>query len=139
VLDLINNPANDTHVLENARSLVEGQPTNGLGSRFTSMLFGGKLSAITDAIGSVSGLRGGTAASLMSLGAPLLLGSLVQGVRQGSMDPSRLTSFLSEEAAGVQGARYPREFGISLARKLRRSRQSPRLLFERNRAHGFGL
>src|SRR5215469_10401755 len=81
LLDLINSPSNDSHVLEHARSLVDSQPADGLGSKFTSMLFGNKLSAITDSIGNVSGLRGGTAASLMSLGAPLLLSSLVQRVR----------------------------------------------------------
>jgi len=68
------------------------------------MLFGGSLSSITDAIGSASGLRGGTAASLMTLGAPLLLGSLVSRVRQSGMDASRLAGFLSEEAVGVRGA-----------------------------------
>lgn len=100
LLDLINSPANDSHVLENARNLVDNQPTDGVGSKLTSMLFGSNLPAITETIGSVSGLRGGTAASLMSLGAPMLLGSLVQRVR--GMDPSGLTGFLSEEAAGVR-------------------------------------
>jgi outer membrane protein OmpA-like peptidoglycan-associated protein len=104
VLDLINSPGNDAHVLEHARNLVEEKQTDGLGSRFTSMLFGNNLSAITDSIGSASGLRGRTVTSLMSVGAPLLLGSLVQRVRQSSMDPSRLTSFLSDEAAGIWGS-----------------------------------
>jgi outer membrane protein OmpA-like peptidoglycan-associated protein len=100
LLDLINSPSNDSHVLEHTRSLVDNQPSDGLGSKLTSLLFGGNLPAITDAIGSGSGLRGGTVASLMSLGAPMLLGSLVQRVR--GMDPSGLTKFLSEEAAGVR-------------------------------------
>ncbi len=102
LLDLINSPANDSHVLEHARDLVEGQPANSIGPKFTSLLFGGTLPSITDAIGNVSGLRKGTAASLMSLGAPLLLGSLVQ--RAGSMDPSSLTRFLSEEAADARSS-----------------------------------
>jgi outer membrane protein OmpA-like peptidoglycan-associated protein len=104
LLDLINSPANDSHVLEHARNLVDNQPTEGLGSKLTSMLFGSNLPAITDTIGRVTGLRDVTAASLMNLGAPLLLGSLVQRFRQSGMDPSRLTTFLSEEAAGVQGS-----------------------------------
>lgn len=103
ILDLINNPANDERILDNARGLVDRQPSDGLGSNLTSMLFGSRLSAITDTIGSASGLRAGTAASLMNLGAPLLLGWLGRRVHQG-MDPSRLSSFLSEEAAGVRGA-----------------------------------
>jgi outer membrane protein OmpA-like peptidoglycan-associated protein len=104
LLDLIDSPANDSHILDNARSLVEGQPADGIGSRLISMLFGNNLSAVTDTIGSVTGLRRGTAASLMSLGAPLLLGSLVQRLRQGGMDSSRLTKFVSDEAAGIQAS-----------------------------------
>ena len=102
-MDLINSPANDTQVLEDARSLVEGrnQQSEGLGSRFTSMLFGSRLSAVTDSISNVSGLHGESAASLMTVSAPLLLGSLVQRIRQAGMDPSRLTHYLSEEAAEV--------------------------------------
>ena len=105
LLDLINNPANDTKILQNARGLVEGQPADSLGSKLTSMLFGGNLSAVTDTIGSTSGLRGGTAASLMSLGAPLLLGSLVQRVR--GMDTAGLTKFFSDESARA-GESLPR-------------------------------
>jgi outer membrane protein OmpA-like peptidoglycan-associated protein len=104
LLDLINSPANDSQVLEHARNLVDNQPTEGLGSKLTSMLFGSNLPAITGTIGRVTGLRDVTAASLMNLGAPLLLGSLVQRFRQSGMDPSRLTNFLSEEAAGIQGS-----------------------------------
>jgi outer membrane protein OmpA-like peptidoglycan-associated protein len=100
LLDLVNSPANDSHVLEHTRSLVENQPSDGLASKFTSLLFGSNLPAITDAIGNVSGLRRGTAASLMGLGAPMILGSLVQRVK--GMDPSGLTKFFAEEAAGVR-------------------------------------
>jgi outer membrane protein OmpA-like peptidoglycan-associated protein len=102
LLDLVNSPANDSHVLEHTRNLVEEQPSDGLASKFTSLLFGNNLSAVTEAIGNVSGLRKGTAASLMSLGAPMLLGSLVQRVK--GMDPSGLTNFLSEEADGARGS-----------------------------------
>jgi outer membrane protein OmpA-like peptidoglycan-associated protein len=117
LLDLINSPANDSHILENASSLVGVQPADGVGSKLISMLFGNNLSAITDTIGSVTGLRRGTAASLMSLGAPLLLGSLVQRLRQGGMDSSRLTKFVSDEAAGIQ-ASLPRGVPALLASGL---------------------
>ena len=110
VFDLLNSPANDTKVLENARSLVGEQPKDGLGSRFMSMLFGGKQSAVTDMIGSVSGVRGGTAASLMSLGAPLLLATLGKRVRESGMDNSRLSTFLAQEASDLRGT-LPAGFG----------------------------
>jgi outer membrane protein OmpA-like peptidoglycan-associated protein len=74
------------------------------------MLFGNRLAAITDTIGNTSGIRGGTAASLMSVGAPLLLASLVQRMRESGMDFSRLTQFLSREASDA-GSSLPR--GVS--------------------------
>src|SRR5262249_5406472 len=76
LFDLINSPGNDTRVLDNPRSLVGSRTNDGITSRFTSMLFGGRLSAITDAIGNASGIRGGTAASLLTVGVPLLLSTL---------------------------------------------------------------
>ena len=102
VLDLINNPANDTGVLDHPRSLLGEGQTTGLGSKLTSMLFGGKLSGITNTISAESGLRTGTAASLMSLSAPLFLGLLGKRVREGGMDRSKLITFMSQEAAEVQ-------------------------------------
>jgi OmpA-OmpF porin, OOP family len=104
-MDLINDPANDADVLEDAQSLVNGrnQQSDSLGSRFTAMLFGSNLSAIEESIGSVAGLHGGSAASLMEkISAPLLLSSLTQRVRQPGMDISRLASYLSQEAYGVE-------------------------------------
>src|SRR5262249_2045037 len=77
--------------------------SDSLTSRFTSMLFGGRLPAITDAIGNASGIRGGTAASLLTVGVPMLLGTLRKRVRDGGMDASRLTSFLTNEADEVRG------------------------------------
>jgi outer membrane protein OmpA-like peptidoglycan-associated protein len=105
VLELINDPANDTHLLENARGLVGGdaeRQSMGLGTKLTSMLFGGRLSGITTTISNVVGLRTGTVSSLMSLGAPLLLGLIGKRVREGGMDRSRLIAFMSQEAAGVR-------------------------------------
>jgi outer membrane protein OmpA-like peptidoglycan-associated protein len=102
VTDLINHPANDAQILEKAHTLLDSQPADGLVPKFTSLLFGGNLSAITDAIGRFSGLRSGTSASLMSVGAPLLLSTLAQRVH--SMDHPTLTRFLSDEAAGARGS-----------------------------------
>jgi outer membrane protein OmpA-like peptidoglycan-associated protein len=102
LFDLINSPANDLRVLENPRSLV-GSPPN-VASKFTSMLFGSKFSALTDEIGSASGIRGRTAASLMTLGAPLLLGTLKKRIGDGRMDSSRLNGFLATEADSLRGS-----------------------------------
>jgi OOP family OmpA-OmpF porin len=109
--DLVNSPANDERILDDPRSLVESQPaSDGLGARFTSMLFGNRLDAIANTIGNVTGIRSGTAASLMSVGAPLLLASVVKREREGGMDFSRLRKFLSSEASDA-GSALPR--GVS--------------------------
>jgi outer membrane protein OmpA-like peptidoglycan-associated protein len=104
LIELINSPANDPKVLENPRSLVASPPGDGIASKFTAMLFGGRYSDVTDEIGSATGIRGRTAAALMSLGAPLLLGTLRKRVRDTNMDASRLTGFLANEAEGLRGS-----------------------------------
>jgi outer membrane protein OmpA-like peptidoglycan-associated protein len=104
LIDLINSPANDPKVLENPRSLVTSPPGDGIASKFTAMLFGGRYSDVTDEIGSATGIRGRTAAALMAMGAPLLLGTLRKRVRDTNMDASRLTGFLANEAEGLRGS-----------------------------------
>jgi OmpA-OmpF porin, OOP family len=104
LMDLINSPANDPRMLENPQKIFGSQSSEGLTSKFTSMLFGGKSSALSEEIGSASGIRGRTAASLMAVGTPLLLGTLRKRVRDANMDPSRLTGFLATEAAGIHGS-----------------------------------
>jgi outer membrane protein OmpA-like peptidoglycan-associated protein len=104
LFDLINSPANDLQALENPRSLVGSPPSAGIASKFMPMLFGGKLSALTDEIGSATGIRGGTAASLMTLGVPLLLGTLRKRISDGRMDSSGLTSLLATEANSLHGS-----------------------------------
>jgi outer membrane protein OmpA-like peptidoglycan-associated protein len=102
LLDLINSPANDVHVLEHPPSVAASAP--GIASKFTSMLFGGNLSSLTEEIGSATGIRGGTAASLMTLGAPLLLGTLKKRVGDAHMDSSGLTGLLATEADSLRGS-----------------------------------
>jgi OOP family OmpA-OmpF porin len=103
--DLISSPTNDTGVLDNVRSLASNAPdprSGGLGSRFMSLLFGGEQSAVTEAIGRASGVRPGTASSLMAMAAPLLLGTLGRRIREGNLDFDRMTSLLSKESAGLK-------------------------------------
>src|SRR5690242_13660012 len=42
IMDLVNSPANDEHILENPRGLVDSPQSDGLGARFTSILFGNR-------------------------------------------------------------------------------------------------
>jgi hypothetical protein len=43
LLDVVNSPADDSHVLEHVRSLVDRSPADGLGSKSGSLLVGNQL------------------------------------------------------------------------------------------------
>ena len=103
--DLISSPDNNTRVSDAARDLGAGAMNQGtsLSSKFMSLVFGGEQSAIAEMISRAQGLRSSTAASLLGVAAPLLMGSLGQRVREGGLDASHLTGFLSQEASGLRG------------------------------------
>lgn len=104
IFDMVSGPGADTRVLDNVRNLAStgSRPSDAGSTRFLSMLFGSHQSGITDAISRSSGLRSSSAASLLGIGAPLVLGALGKRVRDGGMDVSRLSSFISQEAAGAR-------------------------------------
>jgi OmpA-OmpF porin, OOP family len=104
VSDLIRSPANNLHILDNPASVSAAPSTDSLTSRFLSTVFGSKMSSITGAIGSVSGLRLGTVTSLMNVGAPLLLASLGKLVRERNLDSAGVANLLSREATEIQGS-----------------------------------
>jgi hypothetical protein len=120
LFDLINSPANDPRILENPPSLVGSPPS--LASKFTSMLFGGRFSTVTEEIGSATGIRGRTAASLMTLGAPLLLGTLRKRIGDGRMGSSELTGFLTTEADSLRGSLPERVENLIVSETLSRER-----------------
>ena len=110
IFDMISGPGNDPGLLNNAKSLLtggSGAPANSLASNLLSTVFGSQQSAITDVIGRVAGLRGGTVASLLSMGAPLLLGMLGKRVKEGGLNAGGLTTFLTQEASSVRGMLPP--------------------------------
>lgn len=105
IFGLINNPANTSGAFSSfVSNIASGAPgpLGELGSKFTSMIFGNNMPAITDAVAKTSGLAGGTATSLMSMAAPLVLGFLGNYVRENGMSAGDLTSTLKAQAAGLQ-------------------------------------
>lgn len=105
IFGLINSPANTSGAfssfVSNIASGASG-PLGELGSKFASMIFGNNTSAVTDAVAKTSGLAGGTATTLISMVAPLVLGFLGNHVRENGMSAGDLTSTLKAQAAGLQ-------------------------------------
>jgi OmpA-OmpF porin, OOP family len=69
-----------------------------------SNLFGGNLSAVTDSIASFAGVRNSSAASLLSIGAPLVLNYLGRLVRSDNLDLASLGSLLQGRRAEFASA-----------------------------------
>jgi len=72
------------------------------GKKFLSLAFGGNQSSIVDAVGRATGLRPGTASSLMGMAAPLMMTALGRLVRDDHMNPSGLSRLLIQEGEGVR-------------------------------------
>jgi len=104
IFELITGPMNDSSILSNVRGLFSksvGSPSDGLGSRFLSMLFGGNQSQIAEKVGLAAGLRPSSASTLMSFAAPMVLGLLGKRVNEGHMDMSSFSSLLQRERSGI--------------------------------------
>lgn len=96
VMGLItNNSSATTSLLSNLPALFSGSSSNSgmmdLGSKFLGLIFGNKLGGVTDVIASFAGIRGGSANSLLSMAAPILLGYFAKN----NTSLSGLTSLLS--------------------------------------------
>ena len=106
IFGLITNPANSSgalaNAISNAGSGAAGTPLSDLGSKFTSMVLGPNQSAITDAIGRVSGL-GDKAGAMLGMVGPLVLGFLGQHVRDNGLSASDLGNTLKGEASKLRG------------------------------------
>jgi len=72
-------------------------------SQLLSTLFGGRLSSITETLGSQTGLRSAGATTLLALGVQTVLSFLGSKVRDGSVNASTLPGFLAKESEALQG------------------------------------
>ena len=113
--DLISNAANDPSALDDPRQLLAASPSSPmatLGGNFLGSIFGSRLSSITNAVGNTSGLRGSSAASMINLAAPLVIGVLGSRVRKGRLDPTGLSDLLFSQRDSIMAAAPP---GVSSA------------------------
>jgi outer membrane protein OmpA-like peptidoglycan-associated protein len=72
------------------------------GKKFMSLAFGSDQSSILDAIGRSTGLRAPSLASLLSIGAPLVMTALGRMVRSDRLSQDQLGKMLVDESSGMQ-------------------------------------
>ncbi len=105
--DLITNPANDGSALEDPRQVLAASPSSpvaSLGGNFLNSIFGSRLPTVTNAVGNTVGLRGSSAASLLNMAAPLVMGLLGTRVRKARLDPTGLSDLLAGQRDGILAA-----------------------------------
>lgn len=109
IFGLITNPANTGTTLSELTSNPAaalgggGSPLTELGARLLPMIFGSRMSAVTDAIGQFSGVGGSKAGTLLTMVAPLVLGGLGRFVRDNNVTASGLAAGLKSDAPKLQG------------------------------------
>lgn len=99
----------DTRSLGNIAGLIGGAGGAGamqsVGSGLLSSLLGGdKTNGLASALASVSGIKPASAASLLSLGTPLMMGAVKKLVSDGGLDAAGLTKTLLGQKSFLQGA-----------------------------------
>jgi len=105
IFSMIKSPANSADALSDAVSNIGSSGAGALGdlgSKFTSAVLGSGQSAVTDAIGRVSGL-GDKAGAMMGMVAPLVLGFLGKHVRDNGLNAGDLGNALKGEASKLAG------------------------------------
>jgi len=107
VFDLVTGPFTDSKILDNVRSYFSGSSASAAsaagGTQLLSTLFGGDQSRVTEKISQAAGLRPSSAATLMSMAAPVVLGLLGRRVQEGHLDASGLSSLIQREFTGIRG------------------------------------
>ena len=101
ILGLIKSPTNDPSVLTDLGGLASGkipQPLKDLAGQFLSAIFGSadKQANVSSLIGQASGLKGSSAASLMGIAAPMVMGLLGKQAASG-LTAASLGSLVSAE------------------------------------------
>jgi OOP family OmpA-OmpF porin len=96
VYDLMGAVTDPNRVSPAASSLLSS------GQKLLSLAFGSQQSSIIDAIGRSSGLRPGIVTGLMSMAAPMMIGTLGRLVRNDRMSPAGLARLLASEGEGVR-------------------------------------
>jgi outer membrane protein OmpA-like peptidoglycan-associated protein len=109
LVNLATNTASDTdYVAPPSVSQLSQNATvdsgSGIGGWVSSLWSGGGASAITNAVARYAGVRASSASSLLSLGAPLVLGYLGRLMRSDNLDASKLAQRLQAERGALTAA-----------------------------------
>jgi outer membrane protein OmpA-like peptidoglycan-associated protein len=108
LVSLATNTASDTDFVASPSRSPVSQDAVESGSGITGWLSGlwsgGGVSAISNAVARYAGLRASSAASLLSLGGPLVLGYLGRLVRSDNLDASKLAKRLQAERGALTAA-----------------------------------
>ncbi len=108
LMDLLTQGKHDGGLLNNFGSLL-GNPSQaqGLvqsGGGLLTSLLGDKVSGIVNVISSLAGIKSGSVSSLLSMAAPLLMGTIGKHVSSNNLGLSGLTSLLSSQAPFIKAA-----------------------------------
>ncbi len=106
ILGLITSGGSSSDLLGGLASLAGGSANPGvadLGSKFLGMVLGGNQSMVTDAVGRAAGLKSGSASSILSMAAPLVMGLLSQKISSGGLNAASLGKMLTSEAPSLAG------------------------------------
>lgn len=102
VMDLVTqNASHSDGVMSNLTGLLSGNSAaSGIGSSLISMLFGNKVSGVTDMLANVAGVKGSSVTALLGMAAPMLLSHLGKS----GTSLSGLTSMLSSQKDSILAA-----------------------------------
>lgn len=108
ILNTIRTGGYDGGVLDNLCGLLDDVKSTStlasLGSGFLGNIFGDKLGALSGLISKVSGIKNGSASSLLGLATPILMNVLGKQVTSHGMNTSGLASLLMSQKDVVKGA-----------------------------------
>lgn len=109
LIGLLRQAGSDSDALRSPAAMLDGLQGTGtaagdMGDSLLSTIFGGKLAAVSDTIGSFAGIRGSSARSLLGMVAPLLLGVIGDRVKKDGLDTGGLSRLLNDQRGEVMAA-----------------------------------
>jgi OmpA-OmpF porin, OOP family len=108
LLNLIKNGGHDGSAMDNIAGLLGGgKATDSFlsgGSSLITTLLGNNAGTIANIIGGLSGMKGGSVSSMLSMAAPLIMGMIGKQTNASGMGASALSSLLSSQASTVNAA-----------------------------------
>jgi hypothetical protein len=94
----------DGGILDNLSGFLGGGASQGIGASILGHIFGGRDNAMANVLGQASGLNLGSAASLLAMLAPLVMGALGKVQRQQGLDSGGLANILQGDQARLEQA-----------------------------------